>query len=82
MTDSTIAPGRRSATGSIPITADARYGYYNDKIVRQFAVDDDPVGHRRHGGGRADRRAAVLADDGEGIPGSVTGGCGPCTPTR
>jgi len=38
MTDSTIAPAVAPLPGSIPITADARYGYYNDKIVRQFAV--------------------------------------------
>jgi len=39
-TQPSLRPNRSTLTvpGSIPITADARYGYYNDKIVRQFAV--------------------------------------------
>jgi hypothetical protein len=74
--------GGAPASNPVP-AANARYGFYNDKVVLQFSVATIVWGIVGHGRGRADRGAAVLArPSAREFPGSVTVGCGHCTPMR
>ena len=82
MTDSTIAPAVAPLPGSIPITADARYGYYNDKIVRQFAVTTILWGIVGMAVGVLIAAQLYWPTIGEGIPWLSYGRLRPPTPTR